>query len=276
VETLLEAELFGIEERTATGVRGRQGKFEHAEGGTLFLDEISDLSLSAQAKLLRAIQDVAVERVGGHGSRRVNTRIVAATNRPLSDMVSRGLFRTDLSYRLGGVEIHVPPLRARREDISELATYFLARHSKTRELSLSDAAVDALRMYSWPGNVRELERFIERAVALTESNHIELDDLPPQLRGEYLEVLGPSMAAGESMRAWGSRYARLVFWDTSRQLASRKGSPERWRGIATLTRPSPEFPRATAFHQRQPPLAVRALRLSPIGTQDLPCSARNG
>src|SRR4030095_9452291 len=134
VETLLEAELFGIEERTATGVRGRQGKFEHAEGGTLFLDEISDLSLSAQAKLLRAIQDVAVERVGGHGSRRVNTRIVAATNRPLSDMVSRGLFRTDLYYRLGGVEIHVPPLRARREDISELATYFLRRHSKTRDL----------------------------------------------------------------------------------------------------------------------------------------------
>src|SRR5689334_6379915 len=211
VETLLEAELFGIEERTATGVRGRVGKFEHAEGGTLFLDEISDLSLSAQAKLLRAIQDVAVERVGGHGSRRVNTRIVAATNRPLSDMVSRGLFRTDLYYRLGGVEIHVPPLRSRREDISELATYFLARHSKTRELSLSDAAVDALRMYTWPGNVRELERFIERAVALTESNHIELDDLPPQLRGEYLEVLGPSMAAAESMRAWGSRYARLVF-----------------------------------------------------------------
>src|SRR6185295_10455631 len=153
VETLLEAELFGIEERTATGVRGRQGKFEHAESGTLFLDEISDLSLSAQAKLLRAIQDVAVERVGGHGSRRVNTRIVAATNRPLADMVSRGLFRTDLYYRLGGVEIHVPPLRARREDISELATYFLARHSKTRDLSLSDAAVDALRMYTWPGNV---------------------------------------------------------------------------------------------------------------------------
>jgi DNA-binding NtrC family response regulator len=141
----------------------------------------------------------------------VNTRIVAATNRPLSDMVSRGLFRTDLYYRLGGVEIHVPPLRARREDISELATYFLARHSKTRDLSLSDAAIDALRMYTWPGNVRELERFIERAVALTESNHIELDDLPPQLRGEYLEVLGPSMATGESMRAWGSRYARLVF-----------------------------------------------------------------
>jgi len=211
VETLLEAELFGIEERTATGVRGRVGKFEHAEGGTLFLDEISDLSLSAQAKLLRAIQDVAVERVGGHGSRRVNTRIVAATNRPLSDMVTRGLFRSDLYYRLGGVEIHVPPLRARREDISELASYFLGRHNRARELAMSDAAADALRMYSWPGNVRELERFVERAVALVDSHQIELDDLPPQLRGEYVQVLAPSIAAGESMRAWGSRYARLVY-----------------------------------------------------------------
>ena len=211
VETLLEAELFGIEERTATGVRGRVGKFEHAEGGTLFLDEISDLSLSAQAKLLRAIQDVAVERVGGHGSRRVNTRIVAATNRPLSEMVTRALFRSDLYYRLGGVEIHVPPLRARREDICELVAYFLSRHARGRELSLSDAAADALRMYSWPGNVRELERFIERAVALVDSSRIDLDDLPPQFRGEYVEVVGPSIAAGESMRAWGSRYARLVF-----------------------------------------------------------------
>jgi two-component system response regulator HydG len=121
------------------------------------------------------------------------------------------LFRTDLYYRLGGVEIHVPPLRARREDISELAIYFLARHQNMRDLSLSDAAVDALRLYAWPGNVRELERFIELAVALTESNQIELDDLPPQLRGDYVEILGPSIAAGESLRAWGSRYARLVY-----------------------------------------------------------------
>jgi len=103
VETLLEAELFGIEERTATGVRGRRGKFENADGGTLFLDEVSDLSLSAQAKLLRVIQDLAVERVGGQGIRRVNTRIIAATNRPLSELTVRGLFRADLYYRLSGV-----------------------------------------------------------------------------------------------------------------------------------------------------------------------------
>ena len=211
VETLLEAELFGIEERTATGVRGRRGKFEHADGGTLFLDEVSDLALSAQAKLLRAIQDLAVERVGATGSRRVNTRIVAATNRPLSELVARGLFRPDLYYRLSGVDIQVPPLRDRREDIPELATHFLARHRITRDLSLSDAAIDALRLHEWPGNVRELERLIERAVALARSNRIELDDLPPQVRGQYREVLAPALAASDSMRAWASRYARLVF-----------------------------------------------------------------
>jgi transcriptional regulator with PAS, ATPase and Fis domain len=216
VETLLEAELFGIEERTATGVRGRRGKFEHADGGTLFLDEISDLSMAAQAKLLRAIQDLSVEPVGTTGTRRVNTRIVAATNRPLSEMVASGLFRADLYYRLSGVEIHVPPLRERRDDILELAGYFLGRHRAARDLSLTDAARDALTIYPFPGNVRELERLIERAVALAASGQIELDDLPPQVRGEYAQVLEPSVAAGESMRAWGSRYARLVFERTGR------------------------------------------------------------
>jgi transcriptional regulator with PAS, ATPase and Fis domain len=211
VESLLEAELFGIEERTATGVRGRRGKFEHADGGTLFLDEVSDLAMSAQAKLLRAIQDLAVERVGGYGPRRVNTRIVAATNRPLGDLVARGLFRADLFYRLSGVEVHVPPLRQRREDIRELAQYFLARLRTTRDLSLTDAALDALILYDWPGNVRELERLMERAVALVESDRIELQDLPAAVRGDYAEVIAPSIASGDSMRAWGSRYVMLVF-----------------------------------------------------------------
>jgi DNA-binding NtrC family response regulator len=211
VETLLEAELFGIEDRTATGVRGRRGKFEHADGGTLFLDEVSDLSLSAQAKLLRAIQDLAIERVGATGVKRVNTRIVVATNRPLADLVARGEFRADLYYRLSGVEIQVPALRQRREDIPELARHFLRRHCGKRELTLSAEAEEALRLYAWPGNVRELERLIERAVALTHGSRIDPDDLPPHVRGEYSSVLGPALAAGESMRAWGSRYARLVF-----------------------------------------------------------------
>src|SRR5437667_3556535 len=115
VETLLEAELFGIEERTATGVRGRRGKFEAADGGTLFLDEVSDLSLSAQAKLLRTIQDFAVERVGGQGAHRVDIRIIAATNRGLAGLVERDLFRSDLFYRLSGVDVRVPSLRERHD-----------------------------------------------------------------------------------------------------------------------------------------------------------------
>src|SRR5258705_7387391 len=185
VETLLEAELFGIEERTATGVRGRRGKFEHADGGTLFLDEISDLSLSAQAKLTRAIQDVNVERVGGNGAHKVDVRIVAATNRSLAELTERRLFRADLFYRLSGIDVRVPALRERREDVLELARYFLDRLRPGRPLRLSDVAVDALLNYNWPGNVRELERLIERAVTLAETDTIEVEDLPLTVRGDY-------------------------------------------------------------------------------------------
>lgn len=211
VETLLEAELFGIEERTATGVRGRRGKFEHADRGTLFLDEVSDLSSTAQAKLLRAIQELAVEPVGGHGTRRVNVRIIAASNRPLSELVRQGLFRADLFYRLSGVEVHVPPLRSRPGDVMELARYFLARHRHAGELGLSEASADALRLYEWPGNVRELERFMEGAVALSSGRQIEVDDLPPQVRGGYAELIRPSIERSDTLRSWASRYVRVVY-----------------------------------------------------------------
>jgi DNA-binding NtrC family response regulator len=210
VETLLEAELFGIEDRTATGVRGRRGKFEHADGGTLFLDEVSDLSCTAQAKLLRAIQDLSVERVGGQGAHRVDVRIVAATNRSLADLVERRLFRADLFYRLSGIDLRVPTLRERRADIVALANHFLRRHKPARPPRLSQAAADALVSYDWPGNVRELERLIERVVALAESDVIALEDLPPTVRTEYEVALGPSLQRSDTMRAWGSRYARLI------------------------------------------------------------------
>ncbi len=210
VETLLEAELFGIEDRTATGVRGRAGKFELANGGTLFLDEVGDLSPTAQAKLLRAIQDMAVERVGGHATRTLNVRLVVATNRCLRDMVRDGLFRADLYYRLSGVEIHVPPLRERRADIPLLATHFLSHHPAMGDVRLSAGAADALRAYDWPGNVRELQRVIERAVALSMTGRITLEDLPARVTGDYVERLQPSLARDDTMRAWGSRYARLV------------------------------------------------------------------
>jgi DNA-binding NtrC family response regulator len=214
VETLLEAELFGIEERTATGVRGRAGKFDAADGGTLFLDEVADLSPSAQAKLLRAIQDLMVERVGGNASHRVDIRIVAATNRSLRDLVDRRLFREDLFYRLSGVDVRVPTLRERRDDIVPLAQHFLERHAVLRPLRLAPGAADALVAHDWPGNVRELERLIERLVTMASSELIDLDDLPDAVRGDYGAALGPAVRRNDTLRAWASRYVRLVLHRT--------------------------------------------------------------
>jgi transcriptional regulator with PAS, ATPase and Fis domain len=210
VESLLEAELFGIEERTATGVRGRRGKFELAEEGTLFLDEVADLSSIAQAKLLRVLQDLSVERVGGHESRRVNTRVVAATNRNLLSLVETARFRSDLFYRLSGVEISVPPLRARREDVPLLVEYFLMRHRRLRVLSLSSGTVEALTAHDWPGNVRQLERVLERAVALSAGPAITVADLPADISKEYRNLLLDAPTRDHSLRAWSSHYVRLV------------------------------------------------------------------
>jgi DNA-binding NtrC family response regulator len=209
VESLLEAELFGIEDRTATGVRGRRGKLEQAHGGSLFLDEVADLSLAAQAKLLRALQEFTVERVGGHQSKKVDIRIMSATNRSLSALVTKGQFRGDLYYRLNALELKVPPLRARREDIFDLAQGCLERHAGVGPCRFSPATLEALTTYEWPGNVRELERVIERAITLCDGDEIQLSDLPPTLTERYA-IVQPATEGGESMRAWGSRYARMV------------------------------------------------------------------
>jgi transcriptional regulator with PAS, ATPase and Fis domain len=210
VETLLEAELFGIEDRTATGVKGRRGKFELADKGTLFLDEVADLSPTAQAKLLRVLQDLSVERVGGQGALKVDVRVVAATNRSLRSMVDAGRFRTDLYYRLAGVEIYVPPLRARRDDIPLLVSHFAARYRRTRSLSLTAPALEALMAYDWPGNVRQLARALERAVALAPGPAVTVTDLPGEISREYRDLLRDVPARDDSLRAWSSRYVRLV------------------------------------------------------------------
>jgi transcriptional regulator with PAS, ATPase and Fis domain len=209
VETLVEAELFGIEERTATGVRGRRGKFELAHQGTLFLDEVADLSPASQAKLLRVLQDMAVERVGGHAVHRIDTRVIAATNRSLRSLVDSGRFRADLYYRLAGVEICVPPLRARREDIPLLVEHFVARYRRTP--AFSAAAMEALVAYDWPGNVRQLERTVERSIALAAGPVIEVADLPPELALDYQQIANTMEPESDnSLRAWSSRYVRLV------------------------------------------------------------------
>jgi transcriptional regulator with PAS, ATPase and Fis domain len=208
VETLIEAELFGIEERTATGVRGRRGKFEMADDGTLFMDEVADLSPTSQAKLLRVLQDRVVERVGATSSRSVNTRVVAATNQSLRGQVDAGRFRTDLYYRLAGVEVTVPPLRARRGDVSLLVDHFLRVHQRGELMTMAETAREALLTYDWPGNVRQLERVIERAIALAPGRQITLADLPDDVTQEYATCLAP--ARNDTLRAWSSRYARLV------------------------------------------------------------------
>jgi transcriptional regulator with PAS, ATPase and Fis domain len=209
VETLVETELFGIEDRTATGVRGRQGKFELADEGTLFLDEVADLSPTAQAKLLRVLQDMSVERVGGQTPRRVDVRIVAATNRSLKALVQANLFRADLFYRLAGVELYVPPLRARREDIPLLVTHFLRVYGHAED-AFTPSATEALMTHDWPGNVRQLARVLERAVALATGPMITVADLPGEITREYRDLLYDMPERDDSLRAWSSRYVRLV------------------------------------------------------------------
>ncbi len=179
-ETLLEAELFGIERGVATGVSARVGKFELANGGTLFLDEVGDLTPMLQAKLLRVVQERELERVGGRQRLHVDVRLVTATNRDLEAMMETGAFRADLYYRLRVVELTLPPLRDRREDIPLLARHFVRLHGHRQgrgEPGLSRPALELLLNHDFPGNVRELENVLEAAVALAEGPSIDVDDL---------------------------------------------------------------------------------------------------
>ena len=174
-EALIEAELFGVEKGAATDTSERPGKFEMANGGTLFLDEISDTSLSLQAKLLRAIQFKEFYRVGGTQLKKVNVRIIVATNKNLKKLISEKKFRKDLYFRLAGDEISVPPLRDRREDIPELVNFFIKKFSTQYEKRIQGISNKAMRLlinYDYPGNVRELENEIERAVALVDEGDI--------------------------------------------------------------------------------------------------------
>jgi DNA-binding NtrC family response regulator len=180
-ETLIENELFGHERGAFTGATDRrQGKFELASGGTVFLDEIGELPLAVQGKLLRAIEEKVVDRIGGSAPVAVDVRVVAATNKDLKAAVENGQFRGDLFFRLAVFPIEVPPLRDRGDDIIVLAQHFAAeigRELRGREAQLSSGAVDALRQHHWPGNVRELENAIERACILSDSLILEPADL---------------------------------------------------------------------------------------------------
>lgn len=177
-ESLLESELFGHEHGAFTGAtRQRTGRFELADNGTIFLDEIGEMPLSAQSRLLRVLQEHELERVGSSHTIRINTRVIAATNRNLLEMVEQGRFREDLYYRLHVFPISIPPLRDRLEDIPTLARFFLnklASRLGRKVLSIPESALSTLRDYTWPGNVRELENIIERAMILTRGESLEL------------------------------------------------------------------------------------------------------
>ncbi len=183
-ENLLESELFGHEKGSFTGAVGeKKGLFEIADRGTLFLDEIGELDIALQAKLLRALQEREIRRVGGVKEISVDVRVLAATNRDLLKMTEENRFREDLYYRLNVLSIEIPPLRERRSDIPVLIDYFVKKHSRGRDRSIKieAAANDLLNGYQYPGNVRQLESAIERAILLCENDTISPDDLPPEM-----------------------------------------------------------------------------------------------
>ena len=189
-ENLFESELFGHEKGAFTGAAGaRRGRFEAADGGTLFLDEIGELPLNLQPKLLRALQEKRFCRVGGEREIAVDVRVVAATNRDLKQLAAEGRFREDLYYRLNVFDIALPPLRERKEDIPELAAFFLDRFS-ARPIAFDPEAMMALVRYTFPGNVRELEHIVQRAATLVRGNRIRETDLPPEIRFHQADLQG--------------------------------------------------------------------------------------
>jgi len=185
--TLIESELFGHEKGAFTDAREmHRGSFEQADGGTLFLDEIGELPLDAQVKLLRALENRTINRLGGKKPVSVDVRIIAATNRNLEEKVRQGTFRLDLLYRLNIFTIHVPSLRERRSDIPQLTDYFIAKYNKTLGLNITDItreAISKLTQYEWPGNIRDLENAVQSAMILAQDGIINVDHLPMRIKG---------------------------------------------------------------------------------------------
>ena len=240
-EQLVESELFGIEKGVATGVERRVGRIESANGGTLFLDEIGDLSLTAQAKLLRVLQEREVDWVGGRKPVPVDIRLVAATNKELKSEIARGRFRQDLFFRLNVVHLHMPPLREVRADIPLLAMHILRKQAKEmgRDIEgFAPEAMAALTTYSWPGNVRELENEVKRAAVITTRKQIALDDLSESVREERLESTpqAPSApGAGQGKQSLKNRVSQLeiqMIRDAMAQTTNDKRRTARMLGLS--------------------------------------------
>ncbi|MFQ5589373.1 MAG: sigma-54 interaction domain-containing protein [Nitrospiria bacterium] len=203
-ETLIESELFGHEKGAFTGaVQMRKGRFELADGGTIFLDEVGDLPLPVQVKLLRVLQEMQFERVGGAKTLSVDVRIIAATHRHLEKAISEGRYRQDLYYRLSVIPIHVPPLRARTEDILPLTAHFLQKFNveNQKTVALSREMEDLLLRYHWPGNVRELENCMERLVVLAREGTVTPGNIPRGMAAYFHDIQAVSVKPGRARNA---------------------------------------------------------------------------
>jgi transcriptional regulator with GAF, ATPase, and Fis domain len=230
-ETLIDDELFGHEKGAFTGaLANRRGRLEAADQGTLFLDEIGDLSLGLQPKLLRVLQERSFERLGSNATVSVNVRLITATNRNLAEMVQRREFREDLYYRLNVVQLHLPPLRDRRDDIHLLAQHFLqvaAQQFNKRVKKFSKAALHALDEYAWPGNVRELENVVQRAAVICDGQAVELWHLPTSVRGT-----GETLSFDQSYEQEVRQFKRRLILRTLRQTGWNKTESARTLGVA--------------------------------------------
>ena len=244
-EALIESELFGHKRGAFTDARAdKAGLFSEANKGTIFLDEIGELSPSVQAKLLRALQEKEIRPVGSTKVETIDVRVVAATNRDLESMMQDGTFREDLYYRLNVVQLDIPPLRHRQDDIIPLANHFLAKSSTDGGLSLSKDAQRALLAYSWPGNVRELENAIERGITLSTGDTVTLEELPAQVRErKHTDFLSEAVTRGLSLADLEREFILLVLADeggNKTRAAKRLGLDRK-----TLYRKLDEYQRAT-------------------------------
>ncbi|WP_209123238.1 sigma-54-dependent Fis family transcriptional regulator [Alkalihalobacillus sp. BA299] len=226
---LLESELFGYEKGAFTGAdgRGKPGLFEQADGGTIFLDEIGEMPIDLQVKLLRVLQEFEITRIGGQKTKKIDVRVVSATNKNLEEMVKKGKFREDLFYRLNIVPIQIPPLRERIEDIAPLAYYFLRKtnHKYNLNKRINPEVTYYMEQYHWPGNIREMENLIERIIVTTEKNEIQVTDLPTVLIHKEKKVSKNNQTLKEIVQETEKRIIieKLSEYKTTRKTAKELG-----------------------------------------------------
>jgi transcriptional regulator with PAS, ATPase and Fis domain len=236
-DALLSSELFGHEKGSFTGaVSEKKGLFEIADGGTMFLDEIGDMKMEIQSRLLRILEDGTFYRVGGTASKKVDVRIIAATNKEVKKQVEQGMFRKDLFYRINALTINIPPLRERKEDVMPLANFFLESYAENKNEEskhLSHEVIERLEAYNWPGNIRELKNLIERLVVLSgKDNTIEVNLLPGEMRDVSPSLLAGNKGNGTNLRNALQSLEKKLTWESLKRMGWNKTLTSRELGIS--------------------------------------------